>query len=523
MVGTRASAVESVYVATGEASPGAITHSLQALLRTRRHSIARHRFTVLDTFDGRVRRVRASLTMSELDGSIMVGWQPSGGSSLMARLDAPASFVWDLPQGPLQRALTPVIGVRRLLAQAEAEESGSLLEILDNQRKTVARVRIEAGKARLATSSSAWQQLPTIVTLTGMRGYEDAYERLVPVIESRPGLSVCAEKLQGAILRQVGVPQRGDRSTPRIDLAPTVRADVGAQQIHRALLSIIVDNEPGLRANLDTEFLHDFRVAVRRTRSLLRQIRHVFLPSAVEHFSTELSWLGRLTGPKRDMDVLVLGLREHRGEFPSDDIDALLGFFDQAQQKQHEELVEALDGARYRDLLLEWEAFLDRPVRSGPENRLACRPLAEAVSRRAWRLSQRLADSARTIDEHATARQLHDIRLDAKKLRYLIDVTPAFYDAADLEVLLGALKKLQRALGDFNDAYIQEMRLLEWGRTYALEGASASALLVLGRLAEQRRHRHERMRREVIDRLRRFGAKDTRSACRRAFKSAAGE
>src|SRR5262245_8373813 len=137
MSALHASVAQSVYVTNDEASPEAITHSLQALLRTRQHSIARHRFTVLDTFDGRVRRVSASLTMRELDGSIMVGWQPRGGSSLVARLDRPMSFVWDLPRCPLQRALTPVIGVRRLLAQAEAEEYGSLLEVLEIGRAHV--------------------------------------------------------------------------------------------------------------------------------------------------------------------------------------------------------------------------------------------------------------------------------------------------------------------------------------------------------------------------------------------------
>ena len=83
------------------------------------------------------------------------------------------SFAWDLPDGPLQQALAPVIGVRRLLAQADAEEHGSLLDVLDDRGKTVARLRIESGQARLPMSRSAWQPLPTMVTLTGLRGYED--------------------------------------------------------------------------------------------------------------------------------------------------------------------------------------------------------------------------------------------------------------------------------------------------------------------------------------------------------------
>ena len=63
-------------------------------------------------------------------------------------------------------------------------------------------------------------------------------------------------------------------------LAPAVRAETAPGEIHLALLGILLANEPGLRANLDTEFLHDFRVAVRRTRALLGQIKQVFPPDA---------------------------------------------------------------------------------------------------------------------------------------------------------------------------------------------------------------------------------------------------
>ena len=82
------------------------------------------------------------------------------------------------------------------------------------------------------------------------------------------------------------------------------------------------------------------------------------------------------------------------------------------------------------------------------------------------------------------------------------------------------MKKLQRALGDFNDADIQEKRLIECGHALGAAGGSAGALLALGRLAEQSRQRHERLRDKVVDRIMRFGEEDTQSACRRAFKRA---
>ena len=510
---------ESQYVVRGDLSPDAITGSLQAILPTRHHPIVRHRFTLLDTFDGRVRRAGARLTRAGDHSASLLEWRPRGGGTRLAvRLKQPVSFAWDLPDGPLQQALAPVIGVRRLLAQVDADSSGSLLEVLDRRCKTVARLRIESGHVRTPLSDGAWQPLPTMVTLTALRGYEDVYEQLVPVIESRPGVRSCPEGLDGVMRSRIGTLDIGDLSSPRVDLDPTVRADIGSRQIHRALLGILAANEPGLRANLDTEFLHDFRVTLRRTRSLLGQIKHVFPPEATEHFSTEFSWLGRLAGPLRDVDVLVLALREHRDDVPAADMEALMAFLAELQLQEHQVLVRALDSERYHRLLSEWEAFLNRPVPSKAEGRNAERLLADVVSRRAWRLSRRLASSAEDIDERAAPGRLHEVRIAAKKLRYLIDVTPAFYDEADLACILGTLKKLQRVLGDFNDAQVQETRLLDCGRALGAAGGPTGALLALGRLAEQTCERRDRLRGQVVDTLARFRARTTRSACRRAFK-----
>ena len=63
---------ESAYVVPGELSTEAIARSLLTLLPARHRSIAKHRFTVLDTFDGRVRRAGASLTRAGADSAATV-------------------------------------------------------------------------------------------------------------------------------------------------------------------------------------------------------------------------------------------------------------------------------------------------------------------------------------------------------------------------------------------------------------------------------------------------------------------
>jgi CHAD domain-containing protein len=513
-------AIESTYLVRGDVSPDAITTSLQALVPTRHHAIVRRRMTLLDTFDGRVRRAGARLTRSEVNGTETIMWERrSTGANLILRLAEPVSFAWDLPGGPLHAAVAPVIGVRRLFAKADVEVWGSRLDILDDHSKTTARLRIESGTARLPKTRDAWRPLPSVITLTGLRGYEDIYNTLVPVIESRPGVEACAEAFDDVTLRELGA-LPSHIGVPGADLVPTVLAEIGARHIHHGLLRTLTANEPGVRASLDTEFLHDFRVAVRRTRSLLGQIKRVFPPDPLAHFSAEFSWLGRLTGPPRDMDVLVLSLRAQPADLPAGDIEALAAYLGQMQHREHHELIVALDGDRYRRLLSDWETFLERSAPFHPDAGNAGRLLADVVSERARRLSRRIARSSETIDENTPAERLHELRLAAKKLRYLIDVTPAFYDAADLERIVSALKKLQRVLGDFNDAQVQERRLLEFGGALAAESGPPDTVLALERLAEQCRQRGERLRLQVVDGLARFRAHDTRSACQRAFKHA---
>ena len=83
--------LESTYVVSDEVPAHTITRSLQTLLPTRHHPIGRQRFTLLDTFDGRVGRAGARLTHSVVDGhSIMMypipkAWTTDGFSADLNR------------------------------------------------------------------------------------------------------------------------------------------------------------------------------------------------------------------------------------------------------------------------------------------------------------------------------------------------------------------------------------------------------------------------------------------------------
>jgi CHAD domain-containing protein len=62
-------------------------------------------------------------------------------------------------------------------------------------------------------------------------------------------------------------------------------------------------NTEGTMLDLDPEFLHDLRVATRRARFALRVLEGIFQSNYVKNLRTELSWIGKLLGRVRDMDV----------------------------------------------------------------------------------------------------------------------------------------------------------------------------------------------------------------------------
>ena len=61
-----------------------------------------------------------------------------------------------------------------------------------------------------------------------------------------------------------------------VSIDPDQRADAAAASVLRRLLTVIADNVDGAIAGEDVEYLHQLRIAVRRSRTVQRQLRGVF-------------------------------------------------------------------------------------------------------------------------------------------------------------------------------------------------------------------------------------------------------
>ena len=88
----------------------------------------------------------------------------------------------------------------------------------------------------------------------------------------------------------------------------TPAIDVLRELLERQLQAI-ERSQAGVRDGADPEDLHRFRVATRRTRALIRASRPL-IRDQLAGLDRELRWLGGVSGPVRDLDVLIDHIRD---------------------------------------------------------------------------------------------------------------------------------------------------------------------------------------------------------------------
>ncbi len=382
------------------------------------------------------------------------------------------------------------------------------------------RLRIESGTSS-PPEGGELHELEPRVTIAPVRGYDRERMRVAGFLREECGLLPDAAGELAHALEPLGRAPGDYTSKFELTLDPAMPARDAARAIHLSLLATMLRNEEGTRRDLDSEFLHDFRVAIRRTRSALTQIREVYPALDVERFKEEFRWLFIETGPKRDLDVYLLKMEVYKEGLPEEiraDLDPLEEFLERKQKLAHDRLVAVLDSERYRRLVEEWRAFLTEAPAGSLLARNAERPVREVASERIWRVYRRMVKRGRAIDDDTPAAALHDIRIRGKKLRYLLEFFRSLYPEEAIGRLVAELKRLQDNLGDFNDYRVQRQSLQRFAAEMAEEGsAPVRTHLAMGRLLAHLDAGQAAERSRFAKRFERFASPENRKTFARLF------
>lgn len=221
--------------------------------------------------------------------------------------------------------------------------------------------------------------------------------------------------------------------------------------------------------------LHNFHVALRRLRTVLRALQPHLRGSHPRALGRRLGEFTTATGAARDLDRQLAWLRERRGKRARRaQLDALITAL-QARQKRERRDAIALVSHRFRPLsrrireqLLHYEVTL--PAAPRPVRLTLATAAAEALETQLAALTRRLQDIAEPGDDDGA--QAHRARMEGKRLRYLLESMKLADPQPDgLSRLVDQLKGLQDVLGAVHDRHLllQRVELAAHGKAAGLD------------------------------------------------------
>ena len=410
-------------------------------------------YTYYDTFDWRLFNKALTLACTPTHATL----QELGDESLVAQaeLTTPPAFSADFPDGDLQTRLAPLLGIRALRPLFTLSTQSQTLRILDRNAKTVVRLAVDHHQLQ---RNNTTLPLLTRVCLKPVRGYPKAATKLRRWLLQHH-FSPLPGSLYTTALTAIGKTPNDYTSKPQFHFEPNQPAAAAIQELFRFLYQVMRQNEPGVLEDLDTEYLHDFRVALRRTRSALSQLKSVFPIRDTERFKRDFAVLATMTGPLRDLDVYLLAQDLYKAKLPPhlrSDIDPLFASLRQQRAKAYKALVRNLKSKKYATIMTAWEAFLDMPPDSTDTGRLATQPILQVARKRIRKRHRAVIQLGTQLTQHVDDDLMHDLRIECKKLRYLLEFFASLFAEDDITPLIKQLRRLQDNLGDFHDACVQQ-------------------------------------------------------------------
>ncbi|MEE4023249.1 CYTH and CHAD domain-containing protein [Gordonia sp. PKS22-38] len=247
--------------------------------------------------------------------------------------------------------------------------------------------------------------------------------------------------------------------------------------IHR---NALIAYDPLVRVDAE-DAVHQMRVACRRLRSIFAGFPTVLDPVRTQHLSNELKLLARILGDARDAEVQIA---IDQGLLRSENASAeLIAELTGAETTIHDRAIKAahvaMNSERYFALLDAIDELVASPP-PGPDAELDAGTAVDRSIEKNRKSIRKAQSTLASMGERSPEweEQLHVIRKRAKRLRYSTDAAEPLGRKRYKNVAAVA-KRVQSALGDYNDTRINRDRLRDLAASGTLSGRD---MFVLGRI-----------------------------------------
>jgi len=411
----------------------------------------------------------------------------------------------------MRKALQSPLGLRGLAMVAEGMFRRQQWDLRNTSGKVVCRLELSS-----VLEAKHGRTLLQSCQLHPLRGYEKEAQEVLACLTGH-GASPCVQHPVELLLSQAGNQPRRYSLRPACGLNASTPAREAIARIVGVMLELAASNLPGMQQDLDTEFLHDYRICLRKIRSLLSLIKGVYPAEDLQRIRTILGDLARQTNRLRDLDVYLLAREEHLGLLPSSFRPALSRMFDDfavEREKEIHRVVSKKSLSAARRLLDIVSISCNNNELSGyaPAAELPVGPLVFSAIYRRYRKIVKISGSIGAATPDA---EIHRLRIECKKMRYLMEFFYELIPADAGATVLKQLRRLQTKLGEFNDASVQQHSLLAY---WDQRKPDAEIALGLGGLVSVLYQRQQQSRRLIEQSLHEFCSASTAALFRQTFK-----
>jgi CHAD domain-containing protein len=391
-----------------------------------------------------------------------------------------SSFFFDaLPRSTVREELSSCSNIRAFSRLCMLDTINCFYRILDDNKKTIATLTSES-----LSLAERENQEPFLIlfSLSPLRGYEKEIAHVVQSLSTLEEVTTVLDFKEYflLIMREAQRNVEGYSAKIMLTLNPDAPIHESARQLLQFTCSVMRLNEEGIKKDIDSEFLHDYRVAIRRTRSVMKQLKGVFDSSETTCFLNFFSELGKRTNELRDQDVYLLRKESYFNYLPPFLQPSLKLFFrniDASRKPLHKQFCHYLSSSDYQSSLKEWEVFIKQEalpeVEQAPNASRPTKEVAVGSIKKSWK---KVIRHGRHISRATTDEELHALRIDCKKLRYLLEFFSSIFPPETITPVIRQLKELQENLGDFVDFAVQLRFLHEQLATMAEEKLLAASM-----------------------------------------------
>ena len=450
-------------------------HSLQQKFSLQSLANQRGIIRYYDSFDWRLHLNRLILAW---DGTYLFLMPADPGyTEVSCRYEQEPKLVQDLPAaGSLRDKLMSIIEFRALLPVIAIKKNARALKFLNQEDKTVCYGFYERNSV---SAAGAWKRLKPVFCLLPLKGYIKWIDYLVEWLQNS-GCQQIKQDIYYQAVQKVRISPGSYTAKVTGPLSGEISMQRAVQLLLQQLLTISGINEAGIKKDIDTEFLHDFRVAIRRIRSLLGNLQEFMTEAVYRRARKDFTLLIKLTNSRRDLDIFLHQQPVYLQALPPRYRRVIIPFFDDLKTrraKEQKKILQYLTSPEYQKNKKYWNDSVQKTCsvllrRTGYKS-IKIREVAEQII---FNRYEKVVRFNRNLPAVLADEYLHRVRIECKKLRYVLEFFQSLFDVKPVKSLVKKLRELQDTLGEYNDLRLQQNRLKTYLYIQTRRGKTSSNL-----------------------------------------------